>query len=36
MGGCQNYDPFLVTLNIRCGIIVGNQKGTRILTTTLM
>ena len=34
MGGCQNYGPFLGTLNIRCRIIIGIQKGTRILTTT--
>ena len=26
MGGCQNYDPFLGTLNIRCRIIIGIQK----------
>ena len=36
MGGCQNYGPFLGTLNIRCRIIVGIQEGTRILTTTHM
>ena len=36
MGGCQNYDPFLGTLNIRCHVIMGIQKGTIILTTTLM
>ena len=23
MGGCQNYGPFLGTLNIRCHIIIG-------------
>ena len=34
MGGCQNYGPFLGTLNIRCRIITGIQKGTIILTTT--
>ena len=34
MGGCQNYGPFLGTLNIRCRIILGIQKGTIILTTT--
>ena len=34
MGGCQNYGPFLGTLNIRCRIIMGTQKGTIILTTT--
>ena len=28
MGGCQNYDPFLGTLKIRCCIIIGIQKGT--------
>ena len=33
MGGCQNYGPFLGTLNIR-GRIIGTQKGTIILTTT--
>ena len=36
MGGCQNYGPFLGTLNIRCRIITGTQKGTIILTTTHM
>ena len=34
LGGCQNYDPFLGTLNIRCRIIIGIQKGTIILTAT--
>ena len=34
MGGCQNYGPFLGTLNIRCRIITRIQKGTIILTTT--
>ena len=34
MGGCQNYGPFLSTLNIRCRIIIGTQKGTIIWTTT--
>ena len=34
MGGCQNYSPFLGTLNIRCRIIMGTQKGTINLTTT--
>ena len=34
MGGCQNYGPFLGTLNIRGRIIIGIQKGTIILTTT--
>ena len=32
MGGCQNYGSFLGTLNIRCRIIIGIQKGTNILT----
>ena len=36
MGGCQNSGPFLGTLNIRCRIIIGIQKGTNILTTTHM
>ena len=36
MGGCQNYGPFLVTLNNRCRTIIGTQKGTLILTTTQM
>ena len=30
------YGPFVGTLNIRCRIIVGIQKGTIILTTTHM
>ena len=34
MGGCQNYGPFLDTLNIRCRIIIRTPKGTIILTTT--
>ena len=34
MGVCQNYDPFLGTLNIRRRIIRGIQNGTIILTTT--
>ena len=34
MGGCQNYGPFLGTLNIRGRIIIGTQKGTIISTTT--
>ena len=34
MGGCQNYGPFLGTLNNRCRIIIGTEKGTLILTTT--
>ena len=36
MGGCQNYGPFLGTLNHRCRIIIGTQNRTIILTTTLM
>ena len=36
MVGCQNYGPFLGTLNIRCRSIIGIQKGTVILTTTQM
>ena len=37
MRDCQNYGPFLGTLNIRCRIIIiGTQKGTIILTTTHM
>ena len=36
MRGCQNYGPFLGTLNIRGRIIIGIQKGTIILTTTHM
>ena len=36
IGGCQNYGPFLGTLNIRCRIIIGIQKGNIILTTTNM
>ena len=36
MGRCQNYGPFLGTLNIRCRIIIWTQKGTIILTTTHM
>ena len=34
MDGCQNYGPFLGTLNNRCCIIIGTPKGTIILTTT--
>ena len=30
MSGCQNYDPFLGTLNIRCRIRIGIQEGTII------
>ena len=36
MGGCQNYGPFVGSLNIRCYIRMGIQKGTIILTTTHM
>ena len=36
MGGCQNYDPFLGTLNITWRNIIGIQKRTIILTTTHM
>ena len=36
MGGCQNDGSFLGTLNIRCRIIIGIQKGTIILNTTHM
>ena len=36
MGSCQNYGPFLGTLNNRCRIIIGTRKGTMILTTTHM
>ena len=36
MGSCQNRGPFLGTLNNRCRIILGTQKGTIILTTTHM
>ena len=36
MGGCQNYGPFLGTLNMRCRIVIMIQKGTIILTTTLV
>ena len=34
MGGHPNYGPLLGPLNIRCGIVLRNQKGTIILTTT--
>ena len=34
MGGCQNYDPLLGTLDIRCRIIIGILEETIILTTT--
>ena len=30
----KNYGPFLDTLNHRCRIILGTQKGIIILTTT--
>ena len=33
MGGCQNYGPFLGTLNIRYRIAIRIQKGAIILTT---
>ena len=33
-GNFQDYDPFLGTLNVRCRIIVGIQKGTIVLTTS--
>ena len=36
MGSCQNYGPFLGTINIRCRIMLRTQKGTPILTTTHM
>ena len=36
MGRCQNYGPFLGTLNIKCRTIIRTQKGTIILTTTHM
>ena len=36
MGSCPNYGPFSGTLNNRCRIIIGTQKGTIILTTTHM
>ena len=36
MGRCQNYGPFLGTLNTKCRIIIGTQKGTIILTTAHM
>ena len=34
LGSCQNYGPFLGTLNIRCRTIIRTQKGTIILRTT--
>ena len=36
MGSCQNYGPFLGTLNNRCRTIIGTQKGAIMLTTTHM
>ena len=36
MGGCQIHGPSLGTLNIRCRIIIGSQKGAIIFTTTHM
>ena len=36
MGGCQSYFPLWGTLNMRCRIIKGVQKGTIILTTAHM
>ena len=36
MGGCENYGPFWGTLNNKCGIIIGIQKGALVLTTTHM
>ena len=30
MVGCQNYGPFWGTLNLRCRILLGIQKGTII------
>ena len=36
MVDCQNYGPFLGTLNNRCRTIFGTQKGTIVLTTTHM
>ena len=32
MGGCQNYGPFLGTLNIRCRIIIGIRLAQKIGT----
>ena len=34
VGGCQTYDPFWGTLNIRCRIVIGIQQGPITLTTT--
>ena len=36
MGGCQNYGPFLGTLNVKCRTIIGTQNATIILTATQM
>ena len=36
MGDYQNHGPLLGSLNTRCRIILGTQKGTIILTTTHM
>ena len=36
MGGCQNYGPFLGTLNIRGHVKIGTQKGPIILTSPHM
>ena len=36
MGVCQNYGPFLGTINFSCRIIIGTQKGTIILITAHM
>ena len=36
MGGCQNWIPFLGTLNNRRRIIIMSHKWTLILTTTHM
>ena len=33
LSGCQNYGPFLGTLNIRGRIMIETQKGAIILTT---
>ena len=35
VGGCQNYGPFLGTLNITCRSIIRTQKGTLIYLETL-
>ena len=34
MGGCQNYGPFLGTLNMRCRIMIRIQKKNIIILTT--